>query len=176
MVVGIDARLWNETGVGRYIRSLFAYLPKDDEFVWFLGKKEYETLQMPSSKWKKVLATPHWHTFEEQLVMPVLFYKEKLDLLHIPYVNFPIFYFKKTISTIHDLIPDHFRTGKVTTLPGWFFSIKNLAYHFLVWIATKRVEKILTLSNDAKNELVDHYNVDPAKIKVIYEAGTLENA
>lgn len=175
MRIGIDGRLWNETGVGRYIRSLFKYLPRDQEFVWFFGRKEFETIEMPP-KWKKVLADVHWHTISEQLIMPVIFYREKLDLLHVPYVNFPIFYFGKTISTIHDLIPDHYRTGRVTTLPWWFFLIKKTGYHFLVWMATKRAMKILTLSNDSKNELVSHYQVSPQKITVTYEAGTLENA
>lgn len=175
MRVGIDGRLWNSTGVGRYIRALFEYLPKDQEYVWFLGEKEFSSLVMPG-KWKKVLARPHWHTITEQLVMPILFYREKLDLLHVPYVNFPVFYFGKTVSTIHDLIPDHFKTGRATTLPFWFYLIKKIGYHFLVWIATKRAVKILTLSNDAKNEIVSHYGTDPDKIAVIYEAGTLENA
>jgi glycosyltransferase involved in cell wall biosynthesis len=176
MRVGIDARLWNETGVGRYIRALFNYLPKNQEFVWFLGKREFETLAMPTPRWKKVLATPHWHTLTEQIVMPVLFYRENLDLLHVPYVNFPLFYFKKTVSTIHDLILDHYKTGRATTLPWWFYLIKKFSYHFLVWAATVRAQKILTLSNDSKNEIISHYGTNPNKIEVIYEAGTLENA
>lgn len=175
MVVGIDARLWSQTGVGRYIRSLFRYLPKDQEFVWFLGKEEFENIEMPP-KWKKVLADVHWHTIAEQIIIPILAYRENLDLFHVPYVNFPVFYFKKTVSTIHDLIPDHYKTGRATTLPFWFYLIKKFGYHFLVWMATKRAAMINTLSNDAKNELIAHYHVAPEKIKVTYEAGTLENA
>lgn len=175
MKIGIDARLWNETGVGRYIRSLFAYLPKNQEFVWFFGEKEYQTIEMPSPKWKKVLTPIHWHTFKEQLLMPFFFYREQLDLLHVPYVNFPVFYFGKTVVTIHDLIPDHYRTGKVTTLPWWFFNIKNIAYHFLIWAATRRAQKVFTLSNDAKKEIINHYKVSPSKIIAIRESGKLED-
>jgi glycosyltransferase involved in cell wall biosynthesis len=171
--IGIDARLWNETGVGRYIRALFKYLPHDRKFVWFLNSPTYEQLGMPKN-WKKVRCNVRWHTFAEQIKMPILFYKENLDLLHVPYVNFPLFYFKKTVSTIHDLIPDHFRTGRATTLPWWFFEIKKLGYKFLVWLATVRAEKIFTLSNDAKNELISHYHVDPKKIVFTYESGGLE--
>ncbi len=173
MRIGIDARLWNETGVGRYIRMLFKYLPKDQEFVWFLGKKEFAALEMPS-KWKKVLATPHWHTIFEQILMPLIFYKENLDLLHIPYVNFPLFYFKKAVSTIHDLIPDHYKTGRASTLPFWFYPIKKFGYHFLVWMATRQALKIFTLSRDAKNEIINHYKVNPEKIVPAYESGELE--
>ncbi len=174
MRIGIDARLWNETGVGRYIRALFRYLPHDQEFVWFLNSPTFETLEMPKN-WKKIKCNVRWHTFKEQLIMPFFFYKERLDLLHIPYVNFPLFYFGKTVATIHDLIPDHYRTGKVTTLPWWFFNIKNIAYHFLIWVATRRTLKIFTLSNDAKNEIVDHYKVNPEKIVVTHDSGKLED-
>lgn len=174
MRIGIDARLWNETGVGRYIRALYQYLPEGDEYVWFLGEKEYKTLELKPGH-KKVLATSHWHTVTEQLTMPWLFYKENLDLLHVPYVNFPTLYLKKTISTIHDLIPDHYKTGRATTLPIWFYWFKKLGYHLLVWIAAKRAARILTLSNDAKNEIVEHYRVSPKKVTAIHEAGTLED-
>ncbi len=175
MRIGIDARLWNETGVGRYIRMLFKYLPKDQNFVWFLPSVVFDRTEMPDN-WKKVRCDVHWHTVAEQVVIPILAYRENLDLLHIPYVNFPLFYFKKTVSTIHDLIPDHYKTGRATTLPFWFYPIKKFGYHFLVWAATKRAEKIFTLSNDAKNEIISHYKANPNKIKVIYESGTLENA
>ena len=174
MVIGIDARLWGETGVGRYIRALFTYLPKNEEYIWFLGEKEFFLLEMPG-RWKKVLATAHWHTFSEQVVMPWLFYKENLDLLHVPYVNFPVFYFKKSVITIHDLIPDHFKTGRTTTLPFWHYLIKKFGYHFLIWWAVKKAEKILTPSNSAKQEIIDHYHVSPTKVSVIYESGELEN-
>ncbi len=175
MVIGIDARLWNETGVGRYIRSLFRYLPHDREFVWFFGKKEFETIEMPSQKWRKVETNIHWHTLSEQLILPLVFYKEKLDLLHFPYFSFPILYPGKFVITIHDLIFDHYKTGKWSTLPGWLYVIKKFGYHLVNWISTRRASKILTLTQDAKNEIIDHYKVNPGKIKVIYEAGTLEN-
>ena len=177
MIIGIDARLWSETGVGRYIRQIFYLLPKIDkknDYVWFLSEKEFQTLNLPRPNWKKVLAKLHWHTLSEQIMMPILFYREKLDLLHIPYVNFPFLYFGKTVSTIHDLIPDHFKTGRASTLPFWFYLIKKIGYHFLVWMATVRARRIFTLSRDAQHELVAHYHLKPEKIVFTYEAGTLE--
>lgn len=178
MRIGIDGRLWNETGVGRYIRSLFYYLSefdKENEYVWFLGKKEFETLEMPSKKWKKVETNIHWHTLAEQVILPFVFYKEHLDLLHFPYFSFPIFYPKKFVVTIHDLIFDHYKTGKASTLPWWFYLIKKIGYHVVLWASVKRAKAILTLSNDAKNEIVDHYKANPQKIFVTYESGKLED-
>ncbi|MCL4389941.1 MAG: glycosyltransferase family 4 protein [Patescibacteria group bacterium] len=173
MRIGIDGRLWNETGVGRYIRALFKYLPKDQEFVWFFGKKEFKSVEMPP-KWKKVLVDIHWHTLREQLVLPWIFARENLDLLHFPYFSFPILYPGRFVITIHDLIFDHYKTGKWSTLPGWLYDIKKLGYHLVNWISVFRAEKIFTLSNDAKNELISHYQASPNKVAVIYESGKLE--
>jgi len=178
MRIGIDARLWNETGVGRYIRSLFQYLAevdKENEYIWFFGKKEFESIELPSKKWKKVQTNIHWHTLAEQLILPWVFYRQKLDLLHFPYFSFPILYPKKFVVTIHDLIFDHYKTGKASTLPGWFYIIKKIGYHTVLWASVKRAEKILTLSTDAKNEIVDHYHAKPDKIVVTYESGKLED-
>lgn len=178
MRIGIDARLWNETGVGRYIRSLFYYLAEIDsenEYVWFLGKKEFETLELPSKKWRKVETNIHWHTLAEQLILPWVFYKENLDLLHFPYFSFPILYPRKFVVTIHDLIFDHYKTGKASTLPGWFYVIKKVGYHMVLWASVKRAKAILTLSKDAKGEIVDHYHANPNKIVVTYESGKLED-
>lgn len=178
MKIGIDARLWNETGVGRYIRMLYRYLPeidKENEYVWFLGKKEFETLKMPSPKFKKVLADVHWHTFREQLLLPFIYSREKLDLLHFPYFTFPIFYPGKFVVTIHDLILDHYKTGKTSTLPGWLYLIKKASYHIVQWVATFRARKILTLTNDARKEIHEHYLVPEKKIVPIYESGKLED-
>lgn len=178
MRIGIDGRLWNETGVGRYVRSLFRYLPeldKKNEYVWFLGEKEFNSLEMPSPKWRKVKTNIHWHTFAEQIILPLVFLRENLDLLHFPYFTFPILYPKKFVVTIHDLIFDHYKTGKTSTLPFWFYLIKKLGYHLVNWVSVFRAERIFTLSWDAKNELIDHYKADPEKVVVTYESGVLED-
>jgi glycosyltransferase involved in cell wall biosynthesis len=174
MSIGIDARLWNETGVGRYIRQLFNYLPHDREIIWFFTSPVFDQIQMPP-KWKKVRCDIHWHSFAEQLILPWVFYRERLDLLHFPYFSFPILYPGRFVITIHDLIFDHYKTGKWSTLPGWLYVIKKLGYHLVNWISVYRAERIFTLSNDAKNEIVSHYRANPDKIAVIYESGTLED-
>lgn len=178
MRIGIDGRLWNETGVGRYIRSLYHYLPeldKENEYIWFLSKKEFETLEMPSPKWKKIETNVRWHTIAEQIQLPFIFSKEKLDLLHFPYFSFPIFYPGKFVVTIHDLIFDHYKTGKASTLSPWFYILKKIGYHVVLWTAAKRAKTILTLSKDAKREIVHHYHINPSKITVTYESGKLED-
>ena len=118
MKIGIDARLVNETGVGRYVRNLIAELGKIDDknsYVVFLRKSAFDSFALPNARWTKRLADIPWHSVTEQLFMPAIFNSEHLDLLHVPYFNVPLFYFGKFIVTIHDLTILHFDTGKATT-------------------------------------------------------------
>ena len=178
MTIGIDARLWNETGVGRYIRQLFLWLPKLDtknNYVWFFNSKTYDSIEMPYPNWKKVRCDIRWHTFAEQIILPVVFLRENLDLLHFPYFTFPVLYPKKFVITIHDLIYDHYKTGKGSTLPLPLFWLKKLGYIVVNLISIRRALAIFTLSNDAKIEIIDHYRANPAKVHPIYESGEFEN-
>ncbi len=177
MRIGIDARLWNETGVGRYIRSLFYYLPKVDpetEYVWFFRANEYKGVELPSQKWRKVEANIRWHTVAEQVLLPRVFTKEKLDLLHIPYFSVPMFYPGKFVMTVHDLIYNHYKTGRSSTHPFWVYAVKKFGYHSVINTAIRRAKYILTMSQDAKREIVSHYRISPKKVVVTYEAGNLE--
>ena len=94
MKIGIDARLIDETGVGRYIRNLIRQLivlDDQNEYVVFLYRTGFNNFIVPNARWKKVRANVRWHTVFEQCVMPFLFAIERLDVVHIPYFNIPIF-------------------------------------------------------------------------------------
>ncbi len=177
MRIGIDARLWNETGVGRYIRNLvseLAKIDKENQYSLFLREKEFNEIELPGNNWEKRLADIRWHSFKEQWEMPKILNKEKLDLVHFPYFNIPIFYDGPFVVTIHDLIINHFPTGRATTLPWPLYQVKRLGYKLLVWWAVKKSQKIIAVSESTKREIVDHFKVNPDKIIVTYESGILE--
>ncbi len=173
MRIGIDARLIEETGVGRYIQNLISELGRIDtthEYVVFLRKKSFDTFVLPHTRWHKVLADVPWHSLREQLVMPGIFLKEELDLLHVPYFNVPIFYPRKLIVTIHDLTILHFYTGRATTLPLLLYKIKRLGYWVELAIGLRKAKKIIAVSETTKLEIIDHFGIESDKILVTYEA------
>lgn len=172
MKIGIDARLINETGVGRYIRNLIAELGQIDtknSYVVFLRKQAYDGFELPNTRWKKQLADVPWHSIAEQLFMPAIFYREKLDLVHVPYFNVPLFYFGKFIVTIHDLTILHFDTGKASTLPYLFYKARRLGYYISLLKAIFWSEKVIAVSKTTKQEILDHFDVSAEHIEVIYE-------
>lgn len=172
MKIGIDARLIGETGVGRYIRNLITELGKLDTtntYVIFLRKKTYDDFKLPNPQWQKRLADIPWHSVQEQIFMPAIFNREHLDLLHVPYFNVPLFYFGKFVVTIHDLTILHFDTGKASTLPYIFYKLRRIGYHIELMKALSWSEKVIAVSQATKKEILDHFDVLPEHISVIYE-------
>ena len=72
MKIGIDARLINQTGVGRYIRNLIDNLEKIDkinDYVLFVCSDDFDYVKssIVDSKWSIVKADIRWHSIEEQI-------------------------------------------------------------------------------------------------------------
>ena len=176
MVIGIDARLWSQTGIGRYVRNLCLNLDKIDkknEYMLFvLNSDEHDIRsQIKNKKFKFVNVNIRWHSISEQLKFPKVIEKENVDVMHFPYQqSVPIFYNKPFIITIHDLVRHHFITGKASTNPLWLYGFKMLAYKIFINSAARRAKKIIAVSNSTKREILDHLRVDSGKIEIIYEA------
>ncbi len=172
MKIGIDARLIDETGVGRYIRNLVGELAKQDtinEYVIFLPPRSFSRFVLPNIRWSKVRVQVHWHTVSEQIIMPRVFAAAHVDIVHIPYHNPPILYGGRMVITIHDLTILHFSTGKATTLPLPLYYLKRLGYWLELWIALWRASHVIAVSEVTKQEIIDHFHVPSEKITVTYE-------
>lgn len=174
MKIGIDCRLWGESGIGRYTRNLIEQLliiDKKNKYTLFILSKDYDQIisYFSSLNFHLVKTDIRWHTIEEQLKLPQILNKEKLDLIHFPYFSVPIFYNKPFVVTIHDLIMHHFPTGQASTLPSPIYNCKLLAYKFVLVQSAKKAKKILTVSHATKKEIIDHLKADPSKIAVTYE-------
>lgn len=172
--VGIDTRLWNETGVGRYIRNLVLQLQKIDkenEYVLFVRSQDKDSIQniLVNSKWSFEIADIHWHSVEEQLKFGKLIEDKQLDLMHFPYFSVPVRFKGKFVLTIHDLILHQFPTGKASTKSQIVYWFKHMAYKYVISQAAKKAEKIITVSFATKEEIIKQLKVPSSKIFVTYE-------
>jgi len=175
MKIGIDARFLGPVskGLGRYVERLVENLEKIDrenEYIIFLRKENWDYYTPKFSNFKKVLADYKWYSFKEQIMMPLVIWKEKVDLMHFPHFNIPIFCPIKFVATIHDLILLPFPTPRATTLGPIVYKIKYLAYKFVIWFAVWRARKILTVSEYTKKEIIKYFKIKEDKIEVACEA------
>lgn len=171
MRIGIDARLWSEAGVGRYIRNLVRELSKiDHENEYFLLLLKKNLGQALPKNFRGVEADIKWYGAREQLELPNILNKLKLDLVHFPHFNIPIFYKGKFIVTIHDLIHQHHQMNRATTLNPLIYRIKHFAYNHAFKMSLKKSQKIITVSEFVKKQLIAEMKVPQEKISVTYEA------
>jgi glycosyltransferase involved in cell wall biosynthesis len=173
MRIGIDARLYAQTGVGRYLQNIISELSSLDQkndYIVYLRKEEFGKFIPPNNRWRKKILDIKWHTLKEQLHIPYKFLKDNLDIAHFPYFNVPILYPKKYLLTVHDLIIDHFDTGKSSTLSPIIYKIKRLGYKFSLKLGMKRASAIAAISKTTKKEVMSHYQVPSDRIIITYDA------
>ena len=174
MRIGIDARLFGlkHRGLGRYVQNLVEGLVEYDrqnDYVIFLTTENFDSFKTANPKVQKVLLNARWYSLKEQFVVPYILNKYRLDLVHFPHFNAPLFYRKKFMVTIHDLIIDHFPDSRATTLPLFLYKFKLLFYRLIVKHAVSRADKMIVPSGYVKQDLINLYHPKTEKIQVIHE-------
>jgi glycosyltransferase involved in cell wall biosynthesis len=179
MKIGIDARFYGPVGkgLGRYTQEVVDNIIKINnvedgdgfEFVIFLSPDNYDELIVGDLRIKKVMLNIRWYSWREQIFMPFYIWREKLDLIHFPHFNVPIFTPVKFVLTLHDLILTHFPTVRATTKHIFIYHLKNLAYRLVTKMAVKRAEKIITVSEFTKKDIIYNFKIAAEKIIVTYE-------
>ena len=166
--IGIDARMYGyaQTGIGNYIRHLLYCIfetDKKNEYVIFLMPEEYDNFDLPNERIKKVKVSAKWYGWKEQLLFPFQLYKENLDLMHFTHFNSPILYFKRSIVTIHDITPYFFPGHKMKSI------IRKIGFKTVFFSSVKKAVKVIAVSENTKNDIVNHFKIKKGKINVIYE-------
>lgn len=171
MKIAIDARLINESGIGRYLRNLIDQLIKIDQkndYFLLLLKKDLG-FKLPKN-FQKVEVNFRWYSLQEQFKLPGILKKINPNLVHFPHFNVPIFYSGKFVVTIHDLIHQHYPANRATTLDPITYSLKKIGYKKVFASALRFSQRILVPSNFVKNQLINEWKIMADKIVVIPEA------
>jgi len=176
--IGIDCRLSGvrHAGIGRYVSNLVQELlpllkSKATLVLFFFDEiQQREVIGENTPPNCEVVFAPVQHySFAEQLRLPSIFQKAKLDLLHAPHFNVPIFYRGKYVVTIHDLLWHEHKGRAVTTLTPIQYWLKYWLYLFVVKKAVERAAKIFVPSQTVKNAIVNRFSEVENKTVVTYE-------
>ncbi len=171
MKIGIDARMYGskQGGLGRYIEQLILHLEKIDtqnEYIVFLRSENWDKFLPTNPKFKKVLADVPWYGWKEQLLLPGIIKKQKLDLMHFPHWNVPLFFRGDFVVTTHDLLLLHYPSRQASTLGPIKYWIKNFFFKITLNRATKRAAKIITVSQFSKQDIIQTLKINPRRIAV----------
>jgi glycosyltransferase involved in cell wall biosynthesis len=168
--IGINGRFLvaKRTGVQRaaynLIKTLFE-MDRANEYVLFTGEAEAQEWQYPNVKLVtsrlKVGDNLRNHIWE-QFVLPRLARQHQVDILHSPANMAPLFYRGASIVHIHDLC--------FVVNPQWYSYMFHTAYNLAIPRLARRASRVITNSNNSRNDLLQFYNVDAGKVRLIYWA------
>lgn len=172
--IGIDARLYFQTGVGVYLNNFLHYLqklaPKDMVFYVYVMKKDASQVELQGNQFIKRVVNAKWHTFAEQSIFYQTLMNDNLDLMHFTYFSYPVLYRRPFIATIHDVTPLTNKTGRASTLPWFAYELKYRAFRFVLGSQVKNASKIITPTHFVKDQIVKIYGEKyEKKIIPVYE-------
>ena len=163
--VGLDARLWDHPGIGRYIRELSRELLTEKSSLQFsflgdpgLIRAFFADLHNRHSEPQRGEELNDGARFIEAR-SPIYSLAEQFeicrkasccDLLHVPHFNIPVFYKKKLVVTIHDLIYFHERKASRSNFGKAYVS-------WLIKVIANKAQAVITVSEYTKNDLLNHF-------------------
>jgi len=168
MRIGIDARLLSTKirGTARYLSNLIEYLPQfDSNNEYFIFQYEdipqdndfYSYIPIKKSNLPRQIYEHFWLNF----VLPKYIAKHKIDIFFTPYIFVPLLKKNwKNVITIHD---------SLTKVCKEYYTYHYRKYlDIMVPPSIKRSDKIITVSQSAKKDIIKFYDVDPNKIEYLY--------
>lgn len=159
--IGIDVRLYSQTGVGTYLRNFIYELSllktEDTTFCLYMLPQDIKKLPPLPSNFKIRETTSLWHTLSEQIDFLQILNQDNLDLMHFTYFGYPILYKRKFIATIHDLTPLLFKTGKASTRNSIVYAVKHFFFSLILRSQVNNAVSIITPTKTVKDQLIQVY-------------------
>ncbi len=168
MKIGIDARN-DRAGIGRYTFSLVRELAKIDdenEYVLFLNRERLASHVAPGPNFRAVEAEIPWFTVREQLLLPRLVARERLDLVHYPHLTVPVLSTTPFVVTVHDL--NYLDRAAIVGDSGGN-RVRRAGYRIELAKA-RRARRLIAVSEHTRETVLRTLRVDPAQVALTYEA------
>lgn len=158
----IDGRMWNHSGIGTYLKGVVPRFIKHFESVeFFIIIDDEANLPLDLVKLKNVRlieSNASIYSIKEQIFFIRKIYG-RFDFFWSPHYNIPIFYDGKLYVTVHDVFH--------LAMPQYNNGIKKIYAKLLFTVLKYKAEKIFTVSEFSKKELVNYTGTKPEKIIVV---------
>ncbi len=166
MRIAIDARKLHDFGIGTYIRNVLrglARLDQQTEYIVLCRPEDVEVAGELGPNFRAVAESARPYSIGEQFRIPLSLVRERAHLLHEPHYVLPPATRCRAVVTIHDCI--HLMFPQY--LPG------AMAYYYArasMWSAVRKADRILTVSETSKRDILKFFDIPPEKVAVIYNA------
>ena len=166
MRVAIDTRKLHDFGIGTYIRNLLrhlARLDRESEYIALCRPEDSDDIRALGQNFRPVPNRSPHYSWQEQLSVPFAVLREKPDVFHAPHYVLPPLTPGRRVVTIHDCI--HLMFPEY--LP---YRLATVYARKMMGSATRRADRILTVSESSKRDILRFFPIDPDRITVIYNA------
>jgi glycosyltransferase involved in cell wall biosynthesis len=164
--IAIDARKLRDYGIGTYVRNLLRHLSRQDrttEYVLLCRGEDCRIATQLGENFRAIPESAAAYSLREQVTVPMDLRREAVDLFHAPHYVLPALTPCPSVVTIHDCI--HLR------FPQYLPNRLGYAYaRASLWFSTHRSERVLTVSEASKRDILHYFSVPPEKVDVIYNA------
>jgi len=163
----IDGLFYKGAGIGRYYESLTKELAKRDIKIYTCVPKSLrdsfeKDFAVVSKNLEPIFVDYQKFSIKGFLTQSEILRKleRNIDIFFYPHVNLPLYVPKNIVTTIHDIIPFTEFWDRST--------IKKYVFKFYLERALKKSTRIVVISKTVTQELVEKFNINSSKIKVIY--------
>jgi glycosyltransferase involved in cell wall biosynthesis len=162
--IGIDARKLHDFGIGTYIRNLLrelARLDRETEYVLLCQARDTDIAARLGENFRAVVDPSPPYSIREQVTVPWALRRAGVRVFHAPHYVLPPLARCRSVVTIHDCIHLMF--------PEYLPNRLALGYaRASLWLASRTSDRILTVSEASKRDILRFFDVPADKITVIY--------
>ena len=164
--IGLDMRMWNHAGIGRYLRELYFAMLRQRPALTFrlllpssvrqsLGPRQ-DGVELQNSFSSIYSLAEQWELFS---------FSKKSQLLHVPHFNIPVLGKGKLVVTVHDLV--YLKDAKYSGS-----SLGRAYVKFLFEKIEKKADAVLTVSKYTQADLLNHFPKLKDRVFVTHEAAS----
>lgn len=181
MRIALDLRKIESSGIGRYMRNIVEALlheVPEHEYLLIVPRGSERLLTLNGGKAKLIPVDVPYYSIREQISIPTILAKHRVDLFHSPHFVVPVVRTCPVVVNIHDVIYMA-RKDELKSRAGRFY------YRCMMSLAAHWSNAVITSCEYTKKEIVRHLNANPDRVFVvpygvdsrfrpIADAGTLE--
>jgi len=164
MKIAFDLRRIKNPGIGRYMKCLVEAVVEsapEHDYLLILPPGEEEAVVCSGSNVEKITPSLKYYSLREQVDLPRILRRKKIDLLHSPHFNIPLIRVCPTVVTIHDVIYLACRED----LPSF---VGRMYYRAMMAAAVRRADRIITDSEYSKRDIQRFFKAEDDRLDVIY--------
>jgi glycosyltransferase involved in cell wall biosynthesis len=164
--IAIDTRKLHDYGIGTYVRNLVRELARqqfDDAYVLLCRPEDATFVESLGPRFEALVDRSRNYSAREQLSIPLALNRARVDLFHAPHYVVSPLVTCPFVVTIHDCI--HLRFPQYLPNRAAFYYARAF-----MSLAARRAERILTVSQASKDDILAYLHVPAAKVEVIHNA------